>query len=127
MKNGKREWRPDLKERYEQLVTSLPESGYTEVKTNSLNSSKNDGIQAHNSSMVELRRLELLTPYLQGTETLNSYLNSLKVRNCASRYIEQNRHFLTPYVTTCNHFDQESALQYLGTFYNIGANSRARY
>ena len=65
MKNGKREWRPDLKERSDQLVTSLPESGYTEVKTNSLNSSKNDGIQADNSSMVELRRLELLTPYLQ--------------------------------------------------------------
>ena len=65
MKNGKREWRPDLKERYEQLVTSLPESGYTEAKTNSLNSSNNDGIQAHNTSMVELRRLELLTPYLQ--------------------------------------------------------------
>ena len=65
MKNGKREWRPDLKERYEQLVTSLPESGYTEAKTNSLNSSNNDGTQAHNTSMVELRRLELLTPYLQ--------------------------------------------------------------
>ena len=65
MKNGKREWRPDLKERYEQLVTSLPESGYTEAKTNSLNSSNNDGIQAPNTSMVELRRLELLTPYLQ--------------------------------------------------------------
>ena len=65
MKNGKREWRPDLKERYEQLVTSLPESGYTEAKTNSMNSSKNDGIQSRVSSMVELRRLELLTPYLQ--------------------------------------------------------------
>ena len=84
-------------------------------------------IQSRIGSMVELRRLELLTPYLQGTKALNSYLNSLKVRNCAERYIEQNRHFLTPYVTTCNHFDQESALQYLGTFNNIGANSRARY
>ena len=61
----KRPWKPEIKARYEQLVTSLPESGYTEAKTNSLNSNKNDGIQAHNSSMVELRRLELLTPYLQ--------------------------------------------------------------
>ena len=42
MKNVKREWRPHLKERYERLVTSLPESGYTEAKTESLNS-KNDG------------------------------------------------------------------------------------
>ena len=42
MKNVKREWRPHLKERYEGLVTSLPESGYTEAKTESLNS-KNDG------------------------------------------------------------------------------------
>ena len=65
MINGKRPWKPEIKARYEQLVTSLPESGYTEAKTNSLNSNKNDGIQAHNSSMVELRRLELLTPYLQ--------------------------------------------------------------
>ena len=48
----KRPWKPEIKARYEQLVTSLPESGYTEAKTNSLNSNKNDGIQAHNSSMV---------------------------------------------------------------------------
>ena len=65
MINGKRPWKPEIKARYEQLVTSLPESGYTEVKTNSLNSSKNDGIQSRVGSMVELRRLELLTPYLQ--------------------------------------------------------------
>ena len=64
MKNVKREWRPYLKERYEGLVTSLPESGYTEAKTESLNS-KNDGVQPRVGSMVELRRLELLTPYLQ--------------------------------------------------------------
>ena len=58
-------WKPEFKARYEQLVTSLPESGYTEAKTNSLNSNKNDGIESRVGSMVELRRLELLTPYLQ--------------------------------------------------------------
>ena len=27
MKNGKREWRPELKERYDRLVTTLPNNG----------------------------------------------------------------------------------------------------
>ena len=31
MINGKRPWRPDLKERYEQLVNSIPESVHTSV------------------------------------------------------------------------------------------------
>ncbi len=63
--NGQRGWNPELKARYDQLVNSIQKSVHKTAITDSLNSNKNDGIQAHNSSMVELRRLELLTPYLQ--------------------------------------------------------------
>ena len=77
--------------------------------------------------VVELRRLELLTPCLQSKKALNSYLNSLKIRNCSNKYIGANKRFLLTLANTYPIINQETALHYLGTFNNIGANSRARY
>ena len=60
MKNGKREWRPDLKERYEQLVTSLPESGYTNGSNGSEGTVPDMHLQAQNA-MVSRVGLEPTT------------------------------------------------------------------
>ena len=65
MINGKRPWKPEIKARYDQLVNSTQKSVHKTAITDSLNSNKDDGIQSRVGSMVELRRLELLTPYLQ--------------------------------------------------------------
>ncbi|HJO59397.1 MAG TPA: tyrosine-type recombinase/integrase [SAR202 cluster bacterium] len=66
-------------------------------------------------------------PLLANRITLDSYLNSLKVRNCSDKYIGANKRFLLTLVNTFPIINEESALQYLGTFNDIGANSRARY
>ena len=60
MKNGKREWRPDLKERYEQLVTSLPKSGYSNGSNGSEETVPDMHVQAQNA-MVSRVGLEPTT------------------------------------------------------------------
>ena len=82
------------------------------------------GVEVNSGGAEEARTPD---PLLANRITLDSYLNSLKVRNCSDKYIGANKRFLATLVARCPVINQESALQYLGTFNNIGANSRARY
>ena len=128
MINGKGEWHPQLKTPYDGLVdTTLVPVGQNGGHMTQGPNSRNDGKTSVDWQYDGAEEARTPDPLLAITDSLDSYLNSLKVRNCANRYIEQNRRFLTPFATICHHFNQESALQYLGTFNNIGANSRARY
>ena len=63
--NGQRKWKPKLKERYEQLATTLPKNGDNDPYSKVMNSRKKHPVQVVEEGLVELRRLELLTPCLQ--------------------------------------------------------------
>ncbi len=53
MANGKRPWKPEIKARYDQLVNTQEFS--------SLSLAPNEAVLGRNNTVVELRRLELLT------------------------------------------------------------------
>ena len=61
MINGKRPWRPDLKERYEQLVNSMPKSVHNPVHNQESQNPQNVPSQVQIGGMVGGTRVELVT------------------------------------------------------------------
>ena len=110
-----------------QLVNTIPQTAHKTVNRELGGGGASTyllGTEISNGGTEETRTPN---PLLAKQKILDSYLNSLKVRNCSDKYIGANERFLATLVAKYPIINQESALQYLGTFNNIGANSRARY
>ena len=120
--NGKKPWRVNLKERYQELVNTFVNT--PEAITPLPKASKDDFVSGKKDGGAGGTRT---LDFLNAIEALDKYLEFLEIKALSDSYILSNRQYLGGFVNTASKITVESAYSYFSRCKHRKVNTRIRY